>query len=533
MTARYSRHFSTRQTPQAQPIPGSSQVANSAGGFAWAVDDWVRLDRFLVLGCEGGSYYASERTLTIENAQAVRRCLEVDGVRAVARLVAISEEGRAPKNDPAIFALALAAGARAPETRAAALAALPRVCRTGTHLFQFAEAVQAFRGWGRALRHAVSRWYLDKEPRDLAYQCVKYQNRNGWSHRDLLRLAHPKTVGPTQEVLQWVVKGWSAVGDAPHPDPALRPIWATEQAKRAASKAEIVRLIREHDLVRECIPTQWLTEPDVWEALLAKMPLTALIRNLATMTRVGLLAPLSAAAAHVVRELTDAERLRKARVHPITVLAAMKTYAAGRGERGKHTWEPVGAVVDALDAAFYQSFQHVEPTGQRWLLALDVSGSMGCGTVAGVPGLTPRIASAAMALITAATEPNYAVVAFSTTLRSLTVSPRQRLDTVVRTVSRIPMGGTDCAQPMLYALKKKVEVDVFVVYTDSETWAGSVHPSQALVQYREQMGVPAKLIVCGLVANRFSIADPNDAGMLDVVGFDTATPPLMSDFAVR
>ena len=43
------RHF-TRRAPQWVPIPGSGQVPNSAGGFAWAVDAWTRLHRFLVLG---------------------------------------------------------------------------------------------------------------------------------------------------------------------------------------------------------------------------------------------------------------------------------------------------------------------------------------------------------------------------------------------------------------------------------------------------------------------------------------------------
>ena len=33
-----------------------------------------------------------------------------------------------------------------------------------------------------------------------------------------------------------------------------------------------------------------------------------------------------------------------------------------------------------------------------------------------------------------------------------------------------------------------------------------------------------------MVANNFSIADANDAGMMDVVGFDTAAPQVMSDF---
>ena len=70
-----------------------------------------------------------------------------------------------------------------------------------------------------------------------------------------------------------------------------------------------------------------------------------------------------------------------------------------------------------------------------------------------------------------------------------------------------------------------------MIYTDSDTWAGELHPVQALRQYRERTNIAAKLIVVGMVSNGFSIADPNDAGMLDVVGFDTAAPQLMADFA--
>src|SRR4029079_7106893 len=92
-------------TPQRMPIPGAGQVPNSAGGYAWAVDDWTRLQRFLVLGSEGGSYYASEQKLTLENAQAVERCLKADSARVVRTIVEISEAGRAPKADPALFAL--------------------------------------------------------------------------------------------------------------------------------------------------------------------------------------------------------------------------------------------------------------------------------------------------------------------------------------------------------------------------------------------------------------------------------------------
>ena len=84
---------------------------------------------------------------------------------------------------------------------------------------------------------------------------------------------------------------------------------------------------------------------------------------------------------------------------------------------------------------------------------------------------------------------------------------------------------------MLYAQALERKVDPFVIYTDSETWAGDVHPAQALRDYRRTSGIDARLVVVGMVSNGFSIADRADPGMLDVVGFDTATPQLVSDFA--
>ncbi|WP_428261699.1 TROVE domain-containing protein [Haliangium sp.] len=528
MSINYGKILSGRDTPQSQPLPDQNQVRNSAGGYVWEVDDWTQLDRFLVLGSEGGSYYASQRELTLDNAQAVKRCLAADGVRTVDRVVEISRSGRAPKNDPATFVLALAAKTGEEATRQRAFAALPEVCRTGTHLMRFADYCEAFGGWGRGMRRAVAGWYNDKPADKLAYQLVKYQRRDGWSHRDLLRLTHPKAGTPAHDQLfRWATRG-ELVADA---DGALAMLEAFEQAKRATTASEIVRLIEQVALPREAVPTRWLTHAKVWEALLVKMPMTAMIRNLAVMTRVGLLASMSEATRTVVSRLESREALRRARVHPIAVLAALMTYKAGRGARGQHTWTPVGKIVDALDRGFYNSFGAVQPAGKRTLLALDVSGSMGWGTIAGIPGLTPRVASAAMALVTAATEPDYTVVAFSTSLRTLDISPRQRLDAVLRRTAKLPFGGTDCAQPMLWAQKHKVPVETFVVYTDSETWYGKVHPAKALERYRHTMGIPAKLIVVGMVSNGFSIADPNDTGMLDVVGFDTAAPNLMSDFA--
>jgi 60 kDa SS-A/Ro ribonucleoprotein len=496
------------------------------------VDEWTRLDRFLMLGSEGGSYYVSERALTVDNAQAVGRAIQLDGARVVKRIVAISETGRAPKNDPALFALAMCAGLGDAPTRKLALEALPRVARIGAHLFHWLEYVQAMRGWGRGLRSAIAQWYNTRDANDLAYQAIKYQHRDGWAHRDALRLAHPKPASDQHRaIFYWMTRGWESVGAEPHPDQALRLIWAFERAK-TASQSELLRLIADYNLPREAIPTTALNERAVWDALLDKMPLEAMVRNLGVMSKVGLLAAGSDAMRTVVNRLRDRDRITRARVHPIKILAALMTYSQGHGARGSGEWQVAPQVVDALDRAFYLAFGNVTLTGKRIALALDVSGSMTWGQIAGVPGLTPRVGSAAMSLITAAVEQSPIFLAFTESLTQINISPRQRLDDVLKTIEKLKFGGTDCAQPMLWAIKHKVAVDAFVIYTDSETWAGNVHPAQALAEYRKQMKIPAKLVVVGMIANQFSIADPNDPGMLDVVGFDTATPDVIAQFIV-
>ncbi len=543
----FLKHFNLKKTPQSQPIPGAGQVANDNGGFVWAVDDWARLDRFLILGSEGGTFYIGGRALTIDNAQAVLRCIDVDGLRAVKRIVEISLAGRAPKNDPALFALALAAKLGDVDTRRAAQAALPQVARIGTHLYHFAEYVKGLGGWGRGTMRAFAGWYNGMDAGRLALQAVKYQRRDGWSHRDVLRKAHPRAPTPQhQAIYDWMVHGWPGVGESPHPDEALRTLWAFERAKRLTSRADVAALcalVSDHALPHECVPTEMKQFPEVWEALLPHMGLQALLRNLGKMTAVGLLTPMSGAVKLVVSRLSRAEALRAARLHPLQVLVALNVYAQGHGERGDLEWEPRQPIVDALDAAFYLAFGALEPTRARTLLALDVSGSMMGPPIAGMPGISPRVGSAAMALVTAAVEPNHDFVAFTngrsrsrwqgygSGIAPLSISPRQRLDDVVQLLNGLPFGGTDCALPMIWAAEHRVPVDVFCVYTDSETWAGDIHPAQALRAYRQKTGIGAKLVVIGMTSNGFSIADPDDAGMMDVVGFDTATPSVIADFA--
>jgi 60 kDa SS-A/Ro ribonucleoprotein len=532
--------ISTRHTPQSQPAT-SGQVKNSAGGYTFQVDEMARLRRFLVLGVDGGTYYAGAGELAKDNAAIVLELARTRTADLVAEIVAVSTAGRAPKQNPTLFALAAACSLGDDDGRRVALEALPLVARTGTHLFLFAGYVEQFRGWGRGLRRAVGNWYTTKTVEDLTYQVVKYRQREGWSHRDLLRLSHPATEdSDRQRVFDWAC-GRNAEPDATAVElPALGVLEGWRRVQSATDPGRIAGIAAEHGLSWEMLPDAALNSPIVWEALLDKgMPQTALIRQLPRLTKLGMLAPLGPWAGKVAAQLADPERLRKARVHPVNVLVAQRTYVSGQSARGQGEWTPSRPIVDALDSAFYAAFGAVEPSGKRLMLALDVSGSMGAA-ISGMP-ITCREASTALALVTAAREVSYDIVGFTSTsggwgrrdaaLTSLSISPRQRLDDALRVVSSLPFGGTDCSLPMLHATNNNLQVDTFVVYTDNETWHGNIHPHQALRQYRERTGIDAKLIVVGMTATQFTIADPSDPGMLDVAGFDSAVPTLINDFA--
>jgi 60 kDa SS-A/Ro ribonucleoprotein len=563
----YEEVHGTLKTPQGEAIPGreSEMAQNSAGGFSFVVDDWKRLERFLVLGTEGGSYYAGERELSKDNAEVVGRCTALDGRRAVELIASISESGRAPKNDEALYALAMCAGAQDVATRQAALAALPRVARTGTHLFQFVTYVKAFRGWGRSLRDAVAAWYLTKNPEDLALQLIKYRQREGWTHKDVLAKAmgrkdiQDRLVAAGEDAVMaarlrnmlWSYRCAEAPADGSLDSKQVFTrddsgfIWAFEEAQKAKGDPKAcARLVTEFRLPWEALPTEVTKDLDVQAALLPHMGLGAMVRQFGRMSAIGFLKPLSDASKLVCAKLADEAQIRKSRLHPMAILLAMKMYQQGHGDKGGLSWQPVSAVVDALDAAFYSAFGNVKSTGKRRLLALDVSGSMSPARCAGTL-LSCREASAALAMVTAKVEPDCVIIGFTATadgrvggrhgggepgITLLDISPRRRIDDVVNYTAGLKMGGTDCSLPMVWAMREKLAVDSFETYTDGETWHGPIHPTQALRKYRETSGRAAKAAVVALTPTKFSIADPTDAGQMDFVGLDAALPAVLADF---
>jgi 60 kDa SS-A/Ro ribonucleoprotein len=456
------------------------------------VENWALLDRFLILGTEENSYRVGVRELDVEQAPAVRACLKTDGPRVVRTIL----DGSA--RDPALFVLALAASPKFADakTNAAALDALPRVARTGAQLRKFAAFCANLRGWGRSLRSAVAHWYVNKPAGELARQLLEPENQPIWSHRDLLRLSHPRPATPAHNALfQWVVDGKPGhLATAEMLDGQLRPMHAVELAKRARTEDEIVRLIEDYRMTAEMIPSRWKTSPWVWETLLGSMSYLDLVRNLGLLTAVGLVRPQSATTALVVARLLDRQRVANSKVHPLVLLDAFRTYRESDG------WSAVPSVIDALNSAFYLAFENVRPSGKRIYLAVDGSCSMGLSRCLGMPSLSAAMASLALSMIYAKIEPRYSAGSFQG-----------------------PPG--IAPQAIEDALDRRLLVDAFVVLTDRDKSC-----EIALDRYRQSTGLATRLAVIAMAAESCNMTDPNDPLQMSVAGFDASVPEIVAEF---
>ncbi len=266
----------------------------------------------------------------------------------------------------------------------------------------------------------------------------------------------------------------------------------------------------------------------MWEALLEKMPMTAMVRNLGKMSAIGLIKPLSSATKSVCERLRDGEYLKKSRMHPLNIFIALKTYGQGHGGKGKLTWTAAAEVVGALEDAFYAAFGFLEPANKRTLIGLDVSSSM----TTQIPGqpVSSCEAAAVMSMVVARTEPQYHIMGFAHDFRDLKITAKDSLREAAAK-AQTNFGATNIPLPMQWAQANKIEVDTFAVYTDGEVNVGTMHVCQALQAYRNAMGINSRLVVQAFTATNFSVADPIDPLMLDIIGLDSASPQLTSDFS--
>ena len=453
---------------------------------------------------------------------------------------------------------------------------------------------QKSKGFGRAVKRQINDWILSYsgKPEDLAYQITKYMAREGWSFKNILQCTHVKTgtgdnrvfeekegvktkskrkvnknTSPPTEldlVLRYAVNGFEEMDKLATPNLLSTKVYQyladIHIAMRLTSqeKERLIDIIYTHKLTREQIPTWGLADKEVLTALLmnrnktrVSMPLTALLRNLGNLSAHGVIDINDDITLQlIIKHLLHPDTIKFSKIHPVSVLTAWFTYRNGSGNRGHNSWYPETDIVKTLEEMFYLSFKNIEPTGKRICFLIDCSGSMNSTSIC--EGVTCAESAALLSMIfarsetTSETSPDHSFYLFTSNGRpgyggwgggntgltdvSDLIDAKAELNNVLKACQRSDWGMTDISMGILEALKYKRKYDAFVVITDNDVNSG-IKPSEAMKQYRDGMKMPnTKLAVVATLGTDYTVADPYDPLMMDIVGFDSHGPKILQDF---
>ncbi|EAW36821.1 TROVE domain-containing protein [Lyngbya sp. PCC 8106] len=528
---KYNFFVSQNKTPQNQPLPGrkTEMTQGRSGGWMFKADIWQVLRRCLLIGTSQGAFYAGKYELTQEFVDTIQLAIEADP-RRVGDEILYASDGRSINNSAPILALVLLSMGETPEAKLAFTEIFLQVVRTGSHFYEWLSYTKAMRGFGKVVREAGKAWLSNQDVKGLAYQLLKYQQRQGFSSRDALRLFHVKPTTEDHDLLfNWVMNGWEEL-PSDIPSEALKQIWWYEWLKRHPDKTH--KAISQGRLTHEMAAPVGKMDKQAWQLLFNEMPIGAVLRNLGSLTQLGILSMNERKnIQRVAHVLNNREYLRKARIHPIDVLKALKTYQSGGSlGRSKKTWTPVSRIVDILEEAVELSFDVIEPTYQVFVHAIDISSSMSWNTVSSI-GLTCCEIATTMALATAKAEKDYFIRGFSTEFIDLKITAKDSFKTAINKANSKNFGGTDATVVYDWMMRQKLQADVICFWTDNETWAGQKHPSRALAEYRQKINPKIKVVYVTLAPYNITLVDPNDDNSWDIAGFDPGTPRLIQMLA--
>ncbi|XP_039250842.2 RNA-binding protein RO60-like [Styela clava] len=525
--------------------------------FKWPVTSNSKVWRFLLNG-NTSSMVKHSSILTGINSEEIDKLLfqtieDGKGIELVNTIYKVFSEGTSVKYEAIVYALTLCTCSENAEVKTKAYGLVNEICDQSSHFLQFVDfhekiclAKRKTTGWSRSHRNAVQKWYQRKSPLEVAKSITKCPRYNHWTHKDVLRLAHTIPENEGQEVVSsFIVAGLKKTLERykneseEKIDEAQKVLQYLEQAMMVRSSQDSLRVIavfKKLNLSWDFIPCHLHKDPQLWKFLLPFLPLTVIIQNVCRMAKLRLFdAPDPAEVQFFISTAVKVQEVKDSGLHPYHILMYRELYNNAMNDaKRKISWKPHPGIMAGLNKCFLLAIQHnLKPTGKRYFITIDASNSMKAH-IANNNHVQCRVAAACMALCIARTEQKVIVKAFSKELTDIKIEETTGLDDIVKCLEETPLGGTDCSRPIIFAKGKKIKTDVFIVFTDKETWCGKTTPREALCQYRKHVKIPAKLIVVALNAEGTTekvVADPEDRGMLDIFGFSPSIPNIISNFA--
>ncbi len=339
---------------------------------------------------------------------------------------------------------------------------------------------------GRAVKRQVARFLNNVSE----YWAIKYNGRGrGYSLGDIVKTVHPKPINDKQKAIFAYLVGKE------FNKTQVPQISAYEALKKTTDVKEQIALIQEGKLPHEVVTGVIKPDKEIWNAILQQMPIFALLRNLNTLDRAGVL---DENREYIKSVLNDPERLAKSKILPFRFVTAF--------HQVEKAW-----IKDVLRQAVEMTFDNLPEIYGKTAVFLDVSGSM--------EGDYLRIGSVFAVALYKKTKGNGIFWTFDTRV----YDPQPSMyDSILTQAERIKAGGgTDTGAPVEKLRKDNIYVDNIIIITDEQQNTGSPFYKE-LEKYRRSINPNTKAFVIDIAPYRSAMIPPTDKNTHYIYGWSEA-----------
>ncbi|OAD61808.1 60 kDa SS-A/Ro ribonucleoprotein [Eufriesea mexicana] len=533
-------------------------------------DPIVRLAQFLYVGKEypdyqPGNWFVHNYFLA-KNVPSIEELAEnaEKQLLPIEIIVKAFESNLIPNPETLIFATAVCCRQMKSESlRHAAYAVLNKICVSPQHFIlfiKFASQISKQReldangssrhGWGHGLRKAVNNWYFSKTPMELAKCVTRYKGRYGWKHKDIIKLSHPIPNNPGGEmVLKYIIHGLKGMKKSCTEDPMLTEILEyiehVEDFKHCTDEVQAARLLEMYKLTLDHVPGHLLKSKEVWDALIPSMNLIMLLTNLQRIHNLKLLKPFSPTVSKIIDKITNEDNIVQDKVHPALVLVTIRDYEnSGKPltyEKRKIKEQldkplptpskPNSKIIDALYKMLNISFLHIQPTGLRYMVTINMNKTMVETHTWRSGNMTGAEAGCIIALALLHSEKNVTIATFKNSGIHIVNFEKTSFGQAMRELKQMPTGHVNLNKPMSWAAHENNKYDVFINVVD-QIFEKFDTSEEALQAYKAKLQLTnTKLINCAVCSSSTYRKQKSNKSILTINGFDASVPVVIQAFA--
>ncbi len=489
-------------------------VVNRAGGKAYDLGPRHKLAQLAITGCLNGTYYSSAE----EQLSDVLELTQIVDPGFVAKTAIYAREKGLMKDMPALLLASLTVPNAKGEYRPELIAPVfNRVITNGKMLRNFVQIMRSGavgrKSLGTAPKRLIQNWLFKASDDAL----IRASVGNDPSLGDVIKMVHPKPKDKSREALFGYLIGR-----------------AYDFSKLPKAVREFERYKNPHQKAQGFpdVPFQMLTSLDLgakeWRAIAANAGWHMTRMNLNTFARHGVFEK-SSAVKLVARRLADKNEIRRARVFPYQIMAA---YMATQKSDLPHE------IKEALHEALEIATENVPSFDGNVVVCPDVSGSMSMSVSGYRYGSTSVVrcidVAGLMASVVLRQNPKAAVLPFEVCVADVNLTARDTVLTNAEKLSSIGGGGTNCSAPLAHLNQRKASVDLVIIVSDNESWAGLQRGrGTALMREWEKLKArnpQAKLVCLDIVPNT-TVQAVNRDDILNIGGFSDQVFKIIDQFA--